>query len=205
MKPSRLLIGVAATLWFVIFAPATAGFMNFWLQMVIATGILAGSALWLDREVLGEVYGFKASYLAWGVLSAVGLYGIFWMGDKVSAVVIANARLQIDSIYASRDAAPPAVIALLLLVWIGPAEEIFWRGHVQRWLAAKNGDLQGLLVATAIYALVHVWALNVLLVGAALVGGLFWGAIYMRTKSVWPGLISHALWDVAIFVIWPIG
>jgi hypothetical protein len=27
----------------------------------------------------------------------------------------------------------------------------------------------------------------------------------MRFGSVWPGLVSHALWDVMIFVLWPLG
>ena len=35
--------------------------------------------------------------------------------------------------------------------------------------------------------------------------GLFWGLLYMRTRSVWPGLVSHALWDLVIFVLAPVG
>jgi membrane protease YdiL (CAAX protease family) len=39
---------------------------------------------------------------------------------------------------------------------------------------------------------------------AALICGLFWGALFKRYRSVWPVLISHALWDVAIFLLFPI-
>lgn len=126
------------------------------------------------------------------------------MGDKVSRFVFENAQAQIESIYASGQGVAPGMLALLLAVCIGPGEEIFWRGHVQRWLATKHGDLSGLFIATAIYALIHVWSFNLMLVGAAMVGGLFWGILYMHCKSVWPVMISHGLWDVAIFVVWPI-
>jgi membrane protease YdiL (CAAX protease family) len=27
--------------------------------------------------------------------------------------------------------------------------------------------------------------------------------MFLRYRSVWPGLISHALWDVAAFVLFP--
>jgi membrane protease YdiL (CAAX protease family) len=41
------------------------------------------------------------------------------------------------------------------------------------------------------------------LLAAAALCGLFWGAMLLRYRSVWPGLISHALWDVAAFVLFP--
>lgn len=44
-----------------------------------------------------------------------------------------------------------------------------------------------------------------MLVLAALAGGLFWGFLFLRTKSVVLAAVSHAAWDVAIFVIFPLG
>ena len=39
---------------------------------------------------------------------------------------------------------------------------------------------------------------------AALVCGLFWGGMFWRIGRLWPVIISHAAWDVLIFVIRPI-
>ncbi len=87
---------------------------------------------------------------------------------------------------------------------IGPAEEIFWRGFAQRRMQLAFGPAKGFLVTTAVYALVHIWAFNFMLLMAALICGLFWGWMYLHFKSVWPGLISHAVWDLFIFIIIPI-
>jgi membrane protease YdiL (CAAX protease family) len=89
------------------------------------------------------------------------------------------------------------------MFWIGPAEEIFWRGLVQHELAAKYGAVFGYFVSSLLYAGIHIFALNFMLLMASLICGLFWGALFLKYKSVWPGIISHALWDVAIFVVFP--
>jgi uncharacterized protein len=32
-------------------------------------------------------------------------------------------------------------------------------------------------------------------------GGVIWSALYLRYRSIWPGYLSHALADLAIFAI----
>ncbi|MHC4715797.1 MAG: CPBP family glutamic-type intramembrane protease, partial [Planctomycetota bacterium] len=64
---------------------------------------------------------------------------------------------------------------------------------------------QGLLVAAAAYCVVHVWAWNMMLLAAAAICGLFWGWMMLRFRSLWPGMICHVVWDVAVFVLLPIG
>ena len=39
---------------------------------------------------------------------------------------------------------------------------------------------------------------------AAAVCGLFWGLLYLREGSLVPVMISHALWDVMTFVLFPL-
>ena len=98
----------------------------------------------------------------------------------------------------------PWLIGVLLLLLIGPGEELFWRGYVQQTMMQRWQPWMAWLIAAAVYAVVHVWAFNFMLFMAALICGLFWGSMYWKYRSVWPGIISHALWDVAIFVVWPI-
>jgi len=45
-----------------------------------------------------------------------------------------------------------------------------------------------------------------MLIMAALVCGVFWGFMYMifKPRNLVPLLISHALWDVMVFVVLPI-
>ena len=86
---------------------------------------------------------------------------------------------------------------------IGPGEELFWRGYLQRNFQERWGGWKGFLAATAVYALVHAGSGNPMLVLAAAVCGLFWGYLYLRTKSILLVLISHTIWDLAVFILFP--
>lgn len=193
-------IVAAFALWYFAFQT---DFGNFWFRLSLSVALLASLALWQmpDRAAL---WRFSATDLLWGVLSAMVLYVIFGMGKYLATALLPFAAAQIDSVYANRAQLELWQIGLLLVVVLGPGEEIFWRAFVQRRLCERWGDLRGWLGATAIYALVHLWTLNVMLVGAAAVAGLFWGALYLYRRSLVTVIVSHAIWDLAIFVLWPL-
>ena len=172
--------------------------------MSITAGLLAGTSLFFERGKLEDVYRLKSIYIIIGLLAAVGLYGVFWLGNFISTHVLPFAVSQVDSIYTIRSGQNPWVISLLLLLLIGPAEEIFWRGFVQRRLCKQYGLLVGFIVAVMCYALVHIWSFNFMLIAAAAVCGGFWGLLYMTTGNLWSCIISHAVWDVIILIIFPI-
>ena len=95
------------------------------------------------------------------------------------------------------------VIAILLFFVTGPSEELYWRGYLQRNLMVRFGQWQGWLLATTIYAAVHIWSFNFMLIGAAAVAGAFWGAMYWRFKNLTPVIISHSVWSMVIFAVFP--
>ena len=196
-------IAVAALLWFVMFSPLTAPRLNFWYAMSVSAVVLIAISTILRREWLAD---FRPTPLriAAGIAIAAVLWGIFWLGDVLSQWLFSFAGAQVDNIYAMKSDARPLTIALLLLLLIGPAEEIFWRGFVQNSLMRRWGANAGFLVTTAVYALVHVWSGNFMLVMAALVVGFCWGIIYrFRPDSLTALIISHAVWDACAFVIFP--
>lgn len=206
-------LAVAALLWFWMFSPWTAGITNFWITMAVAGVSLTTMALLFSPEVRTGVrtlfrrYTLRAllGQLLLGVALAALMWGIFWVGDKLSTLWFSFARPQVDSIYAMKHGLPPAVIALLLLFVIGPAEELFWRGYVQRTLAAHVGVDGAFVLTAAVYTLVHVWSMNFMLIMAALVAGSVWGLLYRLRPSLLPALIvSHAIWDACVFVVFPI-
>ena len=176
--------------------------LGFWWQLAlgsVVTGALAirfmprqDSICWVGEALLGLA------------LAAV-LWGVFWVGDAVSRQLFDFARGQVDAVYALRSSVPSLAVGLMLVLLIGPAEELFWRGLVQRTLMARLGANAGFALATLAYALVHVWSGNFMLVAAAGVCGLFWGGIYRFFPRHLPALVvSHAVWDVAVFVLFPI-
>ena len=194
----------AAGGFFVLFSPWTQGAIAFWPMMCLMAGLLASGAVILDRVRLKPVYAFNVSDAVVGFLSAAFLYGVFYVGHFLSMQILPFAGRQVNSVYAIREGAHPVLIGLVLMFLIGPAEEIFWRGFVQRRLCGRYGLLLGFVVSAAIYALVHVWSFNFMLVAAAAVCGGFWGLLFMATGRLWPCIISHAVWDVTILILWPI-
>ncbi len=203
MKRLLNAIGIAAVLWFVMFSPWTKPYVNFWYVMLISAGLLTTLALFWGnfREA---VFAFRIKDLIIAILSAVLLWFVFYAGDAISRMLFSFARPEVDSVYAMRDGQNSRFLALALMLWIGPAEEVFWRGYVQRSLEGRFGKWIALLIATAIYAAVHLWSFNFMLIMAALICGAFWGALYLYNRNLVTVILSHALWDVGIFILFPI-
>lgn len=222
----------AALLWFYMFSPWTAGRPNFWIVMSCSAMILTTLAVSFTPKAERKIrIDRPLQQIAGGIALAFALWGIFWIGDKASQWLFDFARPEVDAVYSMKTGLPTWLIAVLLLVLIGPAEEFFWRGYVQKTLSklfsAKDGASADVpahaagtgsaatatgraatwaFIATAvIYALVHIWSFNFMLIMAALVAGLVWGFIYRICPKALPALIiSHALWDVLVFVVMPI-
>ena len=148
---------------------------------------------------------FTPKQLFWGVAIAIALWGVFWIGDKLSQLMFDFARPQVDTIYGMKEGESPWLLTALMLFLIGPAEEIFWRGYVQERLSLRWNANIGFIVTTAIYALVHAGSCNFMLTMAALVAGAAWGLLYRLFPQYFTAIIiSHALWDVAVFIWFPI-
>lgn len=208
----RLVISVclAALLWFVMFSPWTASLLNFWWAMTASACILIALSTLAQRRDGGSsvlfqftIFNFKEVLLGIGI--AVVLWFVFYVGDKVSQWMFDFARPQVNLIYDMKTGNQPWLIALLLLFIIGPAEEIFWRGYIQRQLSQRWSPNVGFLVTTAIYTAVHLPSGNFMLVMAAMVCGVAWGGLYRLMPQHFPAIVlSHALWDAAAFVWFPL-
>lgn len=160
-------------------------------------------AIVLKRDILKQ-FQWNWQSIGIGLLAAVVLWVVFYFGEFFSSLLFGFAREQVDGIYAMKENQNKLWIALGLFFIMGPAEEIFWRGYVQQKFIDKYGEWKGLIFATLIYALVHIWSFNFMLVMSALVCGVFWGVMYRYNKNLVPLIISHAVWDVMVFILLPI-
>jgi membrane protease YdiL (CAAX protease family) len=204
VKSAAILFAIAAVGFFLLFSPWTKPIIPFWPVMASTTGLLAVLSLYLDRSQLRTVYAFRPWHIPAGITSALLLYAVFWVGHFVSTFIFPFAAGQVESIYAIRSGQNPWTIALLLALVIAPAEEIFWRGFLQRRLSRRYGVIFGFLLASFGYVMVHIWSFNFMLIAAAAICGGFWGLLFAFTRSLWPALISHILWDITIFLLLPI-
>ena len=204
MKRVWLLVLLAFLLWTLMFSPWTAPFLPFWWMMTVSASLLTFLSSLVAPGWWRRVH-WSASNVAMGIGIAIVLWCVFWVGDKVSAWLFDFARPQVNLIYGMKTGESPLLISSLLLCLIGPAEEIFWRGYVQEKFSLRYSPNVGFLLATACYTLVHVASFNFMLIMASMVCGLAWGGLYrffpQRFSAI---LLSHALWDAAVFVWFPI-
>ena len=203
MKKVVIPVLVAVLFWFVMFSPWTKEYVNFWITMGFA-----GATLTLMSALLGDnfkkQFQFSVKDIFIGIASAVVLYFVFYFGEYFSTLLFDFARGQVDNIYSMKDGENKLFLGVLLLLLVGPAEEIFWRGYVQRMLIPKYGEWTALIATTLIYTLVHIWSFNFMLIMAAMICGAFWGLLYKYNKNLVTLIISHAVWDVSVFILLPI-
>ena len=130
-----------------------------------------------------------------GLAFAAGLDAIFQVGDKKARELMPRGEEQIAEIYALREIRPKEEIAVRLAAIIGPAEELFWRGWLQRRI--------GWLPTSAAYAGAHLVTGNATLIGAAAVAGLYWGLLAAIGIPMGALIVSHVAWDIWIFLVRP--
>lgn len=173
---------------------------NFWLKIGISVvAVCSYSLLWRRPSI--PVPG--RSFLL-GLVSAAVLYGIFYVGDALAPYFIRQAPDQVSGIYGLGEGTSRRLIFFLLLLVTGPGEEIFWRGFLQSELMKRWGRAWGYLAATALYAGVHLFSGNAVLVLAALVAGAFWGMLYLWRQDLFLLIVSHSVWSAVIFAVAPV-
>lgn len=204
MKKIMILILLAFLLWTVMFSPWTAPFVPFWWMMTFSAFTLTVLSS-IVSPGWWKCVRWSVSNLLFGIVIAVVLWCVFWVGDKASTWLFDFARPQVNLIYGMKEGENPWLLSCLLLFLIGPAEEIFWRGYVQETFSKRFSPNTGFILATACYTLVHIASFNFMLIMASMVCGLAWGLLYRFFPQRFSDIIlSHALWDAAVFVWFPI-
>ena len=176
---------------------------RFWQRMTATGASLGTLALVAEPELRGTRIGRRD--VALGLASAAGLYGIFRLGDRLARRLLAQGGDEIESIYELRSLRSRGEIAGRLAAVIAPAEELFWRGLVQRRLAGRLGTWRGAAAAAAAYGGAHVVTGNLTLVGAAATAGGYWSALAAAGMPMGALVVSHVAWDIWIFLVAPTG
>ena len=200
LSPALLTLPVAVLLWLLVFQWRP---LPFFPLMAVATGALAAIALAVQGPVLLR-QGFHARDLLLGVGSALALWVVFWAGGQLADVIFPFAAEGVDDVYDFKADQSLLLVGALHLLVISPAEELYWRGLVQSTFQGRWGVRLGWLAGTAAYGGVHLLTGNLMLVIAAAVAGGAWGALYAWQGRLLPVVVSHALWGVLVFLVFPL-
>jgi len=138
-----------------------------------------------------------------GLLSGVALYLLFLVG----ALVVRETPLWplVERVVdLTRTTAPGGLAALVIVFATSPSEEVLWRGAVFARLTRRYGaGWRPVVLTTVAYAGFVALSGSVVLPLAALVCGAVWTRQRQITGSIVPGLVSHALWSLLMFLYVP--
>lgn len=204
-----VIAGLAILMFSPMFVLRQAGPIDFWWWMTINLTLLISIAFITDREYLiilrNEIKTGVWKKTGIGLLSALVLYLVFFAGNYLSRLWFNFAGSGIENVYKFKGDAAGIRIAILMLLVIGPGEELFWRGYLQRKFSNKYGKWTGLVIALILYTSVHIFTGNFMLIMAAFLCGLFWAWMYLRYESMLINVISHTVWDIVVFLVLPFG
>lgn len=200
----------------------TAAAMFWWPELPMGKAIFFGAKLWLvllplgwrllvDRERVSlspaRHGGFGIAVVA-GVLISVAIFVAYALAMRMGLI---------DATAVADRAAKTGLGTLGVylggaLYWItvnSLMEEYVWRWFVLRKCEAVWGAKAGLVAGALAFTAHHVialaaqfnWGVTVLASFGVFVGGATWNWLYLRYRSIWPGYVSHAIVDLAIFII----
>jgi membrane protease YdiL (CAAX protease family) len=133
---------------------------NFWVKIGLSvTAVFLYSLFWQKPKI-----SFQLRSVLFGFLSAAILYLIFLLGNKLASHILPGANAQVEGIYSLGAGTNRVFIFLLLFFITSPGEEIFWRAFLQDRFMKRWGTFPGYLIATTIYAGVHVFSWNLVLI-----------------------------------------
>ena len=204
MKTTWTITILAAILFVPLFVTRGIAWLDFWWWLAANLVLLLMLVASLDGDwregVRGDLRARIPFKIGLGLLSAGVLFGVFYVGNILIRMIFEGSGEGIQNVYSFKQEAAPLRIGILMLLVIGPGEELFWRGYLQRKFTIRYGKLTGFILATTIYTVVHIATGNMVLVLAAFICGIFWGWLYMRYKSMIINVVSHTVWDIFVFL-----
>ena len=171
------------------------------ITVVVVGGLLAG--FW--REYGELVAQTRPSPMEAALAVGVGLLVlVLWLQLDAPWMQIGTPTAS----FAPLDSQGALIWPLVVLRWIGAAlivpviEELFWRSFLMRWIQSPQFEsvvpqrvgLKAVVLSTFVFVLAHTLWL------AAIIAGLAYAWLYVRTGKLWVPVIAHAVTNGALGV-----
>lgn len=127
-----------------------------------------------------------------------------WCLYPLSVEAVPAIQAEVQGLYALLRQPPGPVWAFPVLVIVVAAEEAIWRGVGIDILRKVTGPWQSVVISALLYVLPQVALRSPLLVLVALLCGMVWGMLRVRTSSLIAPLVAHLVWDLLVFVMFPV-
>ena len=175
-----------------------------WLYAVTVV-VVGGLLAWCWREYGELVSQTLPSATEWLLAVAVGLV-VFVLWIQLDAPWMRIGEPSAG--FVPLDAAGQPIWPLVAVRWIGASlvvpvmEELFWRSFLMRWIERPQFEsvvpqrvgIKAIVLSTFVFMLAHTLWL------AAIVAGLAYAWLYVRTGKLWVPIVAHAVTNGALGV-----
>jgi membrane protease YdiL (CAAX protease family) len=201
--PSRTawLAGVSIIVW--LAAAASSGRLGLWTAIGGAAVSLGVAVLLLERPAPAVLLQPSARRVLLGAVAGAAMAAATYVLYPLTIRLAPFIATDTATLYAAFRA-PSYLLASVALVPVIVGEELVWRGVVQTALVPRAGTPGSVLLAAAVYGLVHAPLGSPVLVAVAFCCGLVWGTLRATTASLVPSLVAHLLWDALVLFWWPL-
>jgi uncharacterized protein len=173
------------------------GFDPRWLYAISV--VVVGMLLWRWRAEFSELFSATLPSSREVLLSAgvgVAVFGL-WISLDASWMRLGESSAGFQPVSTQGEMIWPLVV----MRWVGAAllvpvmEELFWRSLIMRWIEAPQFEgvdprrvgLHAVMLSTFVFMLAHTLWL------AAIIAGLAYAWLYIRTGRLWSAVIAHAV------------
>ena len=187
------------TLLLLFIAPQLMNGVSDKLQMLILELLTAAPVLFFvirKRSPVAEVFRFRP--VGWKTAAAsllIGL-GLSVVTDEIDRLVERilpmpeEIRKSLETMMTAHSAADVAILVLAVVVVASLAEEMLFRGFLLGALERSMDVTKAVLLSAFIFTLLHFnpwWLVDIL------IAGVFLGVMSWKSRSIWPGVIVHAV------------
>ncbi len=152
---------------------------------------------------LAAALGFRRFEVGRNVAAGIGIVFLARVVNVVYTSLLSGIGVEpptsIDITRLFPDTSVGLAATVLLALVIAPlAEEALFRGVIYAGLRDRYGELVGLVVSAGVFAALH---FEIYVFAPIFMLGLLLGWIVSRSRSVWPAVITHALFNASALLI----
>jgi membrane protease YdiL (CAAX protease family) len=202
-RTTRAIVGVSATAgWIASLTTLRTGDVFFWLGLYGLGVILA--VLLVDGARVRELLRPSRRVVFVGLGAGLIMAGLTHLGWALVVLLLPSLQPPVAELFALFWSPPGPVAQLHWLLVIVVAEELLWRGLWPTLVEARSRPWLGTTVVVAVYAIGQSGSGSPLVVALAIGCGVVWLVLRMWTRSLWPPLLTHILWNLLVLVWFPL-
>jgi len=124
---------------------------------------------------------------------------VFWIAE-LTQLIMSFAPLEENEVAVFERMLDGGFVSVMTVCVIAPViEEMLFRGIFLRSFLVNYSPNKAIYLSALLFALFH---MNLFQIPTAFIIGCIFGWLYVRTRSLWPCILGHALYNTCVVVIW---